>query len=204
MGSHAVTWPLHALVLTTPSLVLRGMTEADAYALASAVPDDLEHSPRLPAFSAGANVLQAYWSQLGQWRINDWVQPFTVLLDNVPVGLQALEGKDFRVRRTVDTHSWLVSSVRGRGLGKQMRAAVLSLAFDHLAAEYAITEAWEDNAASLAVSRALGYVDNGIDLHSRDESLGRMQRLILPRPSWTSPVPVTVAGVEDCLPLFGL
>lgn len=202
MGPHAMTWPPHAIVLTTPSLVLRAMTEADAYALAAVVPEDLEHSPRLPGFSSGANVLQAYWSQLGQWRAEDWVLPFTVVHDDVPIGLQALEGKDFRVRRTVDSYSWLVSSARGRGLGKQMRAAVLSLAFDHLEAKYAITEAWEDNAASLGVSRALGYVDNGVDLHTREGGAGRMQRLILPRAAWTSPVPVTVSGLEGCLPFF--
>lgn len=199
-----MTWPPHALALTTPALTLRGMTEADAYALASAVPDDLEQDPRLPGFSAGANVLQAYWLQLGQWRVDDWVLPFTVVLDGLPIGLQALEGKDFPVRRTVDTHSWLVSSVRGRGLGKQMRAAVLSLAFEQLSAEYAITEAWEDNVASLGVSRSLGYVDNGVNLHARTGAVGRMQRLILPRPSWISPIPVTVTGIEECLPLFGL
>ena len=199
-----MTWPPHALVLTTPALTLRGMTEAAAYALASAVPDDLEQDPRLPGISRGANVLQAYWSQLGQWRIDDWILPFTVVLDGLPIGLQALEGKDFPVRRTVDTHSWLVSSVRGRGLGKQMRAAVLSLAFEHLGAEYAITEAWEDNVASLGVSRSLGYIDNGLDLHARAGAVGRMQRMILPRASWISPIPVTVTGIEECLPLFGL
>ena len=199
-----MTWPPHALVLTTPSLVLRAMTEADAYALAAVVPEDLEHSPRLPGFSAGANVLQAYWGQLGQWRAEDWVLPFTVVRDDVPIGLQALEGKDFRVRRTVDSYSWLVSSARGQGLGKQMRAAVLSLAFDQLDASYAITEAWEDNAASLGVSRALGYVDNGVDLHVRDGAVGRMQRLILPRAAWTAPVPVTVTGWEGCAAHFGL
>ena len=134
------------------------MTEADAYDLCAVVPEDLEHNPRLPMVSPGANVLQAYWTELGQWRTNDWILPFTVVLDDVPVGLQALEGKDFPVRRTVDTHSWLVPSRRGRGLGKQMRAAVLSLAFDHLGTQYAITEAWQDNAASSALARPLGYL----------------------------------------------
>ena len=199
-----MTWPPHALVLTTPSLVLRAMTEADAAALAAAVPDDLERDPRLPHFSRGADVLQAYWLQLGQWRQEDWVLAFAVLHNDVPIGLQALEGKDFRVRRTVDSHSWLVTSARGQGLGKQMRAAVLSLAFDHLGAEYAVTEAWEDNVASLGVSRALGYVDNGFDLHAREGTHGRMQRLVLPRASWTSPVRVTVNGLEGTAPYFGL
>lgn len=194
-------WPPHALVLTTPSLVLRGMTEADAVALAAVVPEDLEHDPRLAHASPGADVLQAYWRNAGLWQPTDWVCEFVVLHDGVPIGLQALEGKDFPARRTVDSHSWLVAGVRGQGFGKQMRAAVLSLAFDHFGAEYAVTEAWADNAASLGVSRALGYVDNGVDVHPGPRL---MQRLVLPASSWTSPVPVEVAGVEGCRPLFGL
>ena len=49
------------------------------------------------------------------------------------------------------------SGARGTGLGKAMRRAVLSLAFDHLGARAAITSAWHDNHASLGVSRSLGY-----------------------------------------------
>jgi RimJ/RimL family protein N-acetyltransferase len=42
-----------------------------------------------------------------------------------------------------------------------MRAAVLHLAFAGLGAEYATSEAFTDNAASLGVSRKLGYVLDG-------------------------------------------
>ncbi len=196
-----MTWPLHELVLTTPDLVLRGMTESDALDLARVVPADLEHDPALAHVSPGADVLQAYWRYNGSWTPTDWVICFTVLHHGRPIGLQALEGKDFALRRTVDTHSWLVADARGSGLGKQMRTAVLSLAFDHLAAAYAITEAWDDNAASLGVSRSLGYTDNGVDVHH-----GRrlMQRLVLPRVAWSPPMTVDVAGLPPCLPLLGL
>jgi RimJ/RimL family protein N-acetyltransferase len=194
-------WPLHALTLTTPDLVLRGMTEADAQALAAVVPADLEHHPALAHASPGADVLQAYWRNAGLWQPDDWVLELVVEHEGRPVGLQALEGKDFRVRRTVDTHSWLVAAARGRGWGKQMRTAVLELAFGHLDAAFAITEAWQDNAASLGVSRALGYVDNGVDVHPGPR---RMQRLLLERAAWSPPVPVAVTGLEPCLPLLGL
>jgi RimJ/RimL family protein N-acetyltransferase len=196
-----VTWPQHDLVLTTPSLVLRGMTEADALALAAVVPDDVEHSPHLPDVSPGHKVLLAYAGQVASWRADDWVLPFTVLLDGVPIGLQALEGRDFLTRRTIDSHSWLVLSARGRGLGKQMRAAVLELGFAHVGAAYAVTAAWDDNSASLGVSRSLGYVDNGFEIHAGPRL---MTRLVLPAGSWVCPVPVTVAGLEAVLPLLGL
>lgn len=196
-----MTWPLHGLTLTTPDLTLRGMTEAEAHALAAVVPPDLEHDPRLAHVSPAADVLQAYWRNAGLWQPTSWVAEFTVLRAGVPVGLQALEGDDFAVRRTVDSHSWLVPEARGLGLGKQMRAAILELAFTHLGAQWAITEAWTDNAASLGVSHALGYVENGVNVHAGPRL---MQRLRLDRVDWTSPVPVTVNGLEQCLPLFGL
>jgi len=201
MPDSADPWPLQSLMLTTPDLVLRGMSETDALALSHLVPPDLEADPRLAHLSAGADVLQAYWRNVGLWQPSDWVLPFVVLQDGQPVGLQGLEGKDFAVRRTVDSHSWLLASARGRGWGKQMRAAVLSLAFDHLDAAYAVTEAWEDNAASLGVSRSLGYVDNGVDVHPGPRV---MRRMLLEGSGWSSPVPVEVTGLTPCLPFFGL
>ena len=194
-----MTWPLDELVLRSPDLELRGMTEAWARRLADIVPDDLEHHPALAHVSPGADVLQAYWRNKGLWLPSDWVAELVVLHDGDPIGLQALEGKDFATERTVDTHSWLVRSARGRGFGKQRRAAVLSLAFDHLGATSAVSEAWSDNAASLGVSRSLGYVESGTDT----DADGRvMQHLRLT--SWASPWPIEMHGVAPCLPLLGL
>jgi RimJ/RimL family protein N-acetyltransferase len=195
-------WPLHGLTLATPGLVLRGMTEADALALAAVMPDDLGRDPDIP--SLGFDVEQAYWRQLGGWRVEDWVVPFTVVHEDVPIGVQALEGKHFAMLRVVDSYSWLVPAVRGKGYGKQMRAAVLDLAFRGLGATHAISQAWDDNAASLAVSRALGYVENGVFVQRRDGAAGRMQHLVLTADAFRSPWPVTITGLEPCLPLFGL
>ncbi len=195
-----MTWPLHALRLQTPGLRLQAMDEADAHALAAVVPDDLDQDPRLTHVSPHADVLQAYWLAAGTLRPTDWVLPFVVLEAGVPVGLQALEATDFAVRRTVDTHSWLVPSARGRGLGTQMRTAVLELAFTHLGALWAITEAWADNAASLGVSRSLGYVDNGVDVHAGPRL---RQRMRLPREGWVSRFPVEVEGLDGCRALLG-
>lgn len=197
-----MSWPLHGLVLTTPDLVLRGMTEADALALGSAAPDDLGRDPDRP--SVGYDVEQAYWRALGTWQIDDWVLPFTVVHEDTPVGVQALEGKHFPLLRVVDSYSWLVPSVRGRGLAKQMRAAVLELAFAHLGAQRAISEAWEDNVTSLGVSWRLGYAENGMDTMRRDGGVGHMQRVRLDVRDWICPYPVTVSGLEPCLALFGL
>jgi RimJ/RimL family protein N-acetyltransferase len=179
------------------------MCEADALALGPLRPDDLTPSPDTPKL--GYPVEQTYWRHLARWTVEDWVLPFTVLRDGEPVGVQAVEGKDFLVRRVVDSYSWLVRSARGQGVGKQMRAAVLELAFRGLGATHAISEAYQDNVASLGVSRALGYQDNGVMIESRDDGGPvRMQHVMLAAEQWHCPWPVTIAGLEPCLPLFGL
>lgn len=199
-----MSWPLHGLRLTTPDLELRGMTEADALALGEVKPADLTTDPAYP--DLGYAVEQTYWRHVGQWKVQDWVLPFTVVRGGELVGVQALEGKDFLVKRVVDSYSWLVQSARGQGIGKQMRAAVLSLAFTGLGAAYAISEADESNAASLGVSHALGYKDNGVAIELDDDPTKPVRRhhLLLEAAEFTSPWPVTIEGLDPCLPLFGL
>lgn len=88
-----------------------------------------------------------------------------------------------------------------------MRSAVLHLAFAELGAMAAVTSAWHDNHASLGVSRSLGYIDNGYELHARGAWAERMQRLILNIDRWRElpeRTTVEVAGLRPCLPLFGL
>ena len=92
-----------------------------------------------------------------------------------------------------------------------MRRAVLTLAFGHLGAEYAITSAWHDNHASLGVSRSLGYVDNGIERHRRDDgehkTVDDMVHLRMSREQWErsgGSAGITVEGFEPCRPSFGL
>ncbi len=63
------------------------------------------------------------------------------------------------------TGSWLGRRYQGRGIGTQMRAAVLHLAFGGLGAQQAVSAAFEDNPASLRVSRKLGCRDDGIEWH---------------------------------------
>jgi RimJ/RimL family protein N-acetyltransferase len=199
-----MSWPLHGLVLTTPDLELRVMDEALASELAGLLPEDVGRDPRHA--SLGHDVLQTYWRHMGLWQPDDWVLPFAVLRDGSPLGVQALEGKDFLVRRVVDSYSWLVRGARGQGVGRQMRTAVLELAFRGLGARHAISEAYEDNAASLGVSRGLGYKDNGVSVERRDdrEETVWSQHLLLAATDWKPAWEVSISGLEPCLPLFGL
>ena len=162
-------WPLFDLRLTCRDVRLAPVREADLPELAAREPDDYELDPRLehwPAQSPRENrqrlFRMTYWKALGTWSPRSWVLHLAVRTGGELVGVQTLEADDFPVLRTVDTASWLVPAARGRGIGVAMRTAVLGLAFDHLGALAAVSSARLGNAASLGVSRRIGYLNNGV------------------------------------------
>jgi RimJ/RimL family protein N-acetyltransferase len=193
---------------------LRPVTEADLGPLSDLRPTDAETDPRLPDFGVADRALAAgiathlsYWSGVGSWRPESWRLQFAVRVTGELAGVQELEADDFPTRRAVETSSWLAPRWRGRGVGKAMRLAVLALAFDGLGAEVADTSAWPDNAASLGVSRALGYTDNGVLRHHDRGRTADLPRLRLTRADWTArhgDHRVRVVGLDRCRHLFGL
>ena len=84
----------------------------------------------------------------------------------------------------MDSFSWLDTAVRGQGIGTAMRTAVLTLAFDHLHAEAAVSSAREDNRPSLGVSRRLGYEDNGVSRRLSPTGPCTLRHMILRRDTW--------------------
>ena len=207
-------WPVSDLHLESEQVRLRPVTEADLPALADLRPPDAETDPRLPDFgvgdprvAAGVATHQAYWASLGSWRPEAWRLEFAVHVDGHLAGLQELEGTGFVRLRVVETSSWLATGWRGRGVGRAMRLAVLALAFDGLGAQVAETSAWPDNAASLGVSRSLGYVDNGVVRHHDRGRVDDMPRMRLTREVWVArhhPHGVRISGLDGCRHLFGL
>lgn len=210
-------WPLFDLRLQTADLLLRPLTEDDLFRLAEVMPADLELDPqatRYPGLAepVGRGVVgyQRYWDGFGSWRPEHWRLAFAVFAGTELVGCQELEADNFPVVRTVDSSSYLVEAARGRGWGRQMRAAVLALAFGPLHARAAISSAWHDNHASLGVSRALGYRDNGLSLHPRDghpDGADTMVHVRLLRADWLAGGHgdrVRIGGFEPCRPYFGL
>lgn len=206
-------WPLFDLRLTAPDLMLRPMREEDLPTVAALLPDDLEQDPRATRYAVGEGLSrgiiahQSYWSAWGTWRPNYWRIPFLVAAAGQAVGVQELEGTDFLTLGTVDSSSFLIHPARGRGWGKQMRRAVLALAFGPMAAQAAITSAWHDNHASLGVSRALGYQPNGESLHPRGDRADVMVHMRLLRANWLASgigADIEISGFEACRPLFGL
>ena len=210
-------WPVHDLRLRVGDLSLHPLTEADLATLARVLPADVELNPDSPRYSGaapgtepGTIVHQDYWRAMGTWTVDAWRLNFGVWRGDTLLGTQELEGNDFARLRTVDTASFLVPAARGAGLGKQMRRAVLALAFGPLRAEYAITSAWHDNHASLGVSRSLGYVDNGVERHRREGGVDRVDDMVhlrLTRDAWLASglaEGITVDFPDSCRPYFGL
>lgn len=214
MTTSSSWWPLADLRITASDLTLRPLTEPDLGPLAEALPADVELNPALPAYDGldvsvarGTALHQTYWRALGGWRVESWDLLFAVECGGEVIGVQSLEGADFPRRRTVETWSFLLPAARGRGLGKEMRRAVLALAFDHLGALAAETEALQGNAASLGVSRAVGYEPNGETLHPHGDGLDLMLRMRLTSERWEErggAPDVLVTGVDGCRHLFGL
>jgi len=208
-------WPLSGLRLRTPRLELRLPTLPDLDELASLAAEGV-HDPGVQPFGVAwtdvppaeraRGVIQFQLSQWGAWSPGDWSLNLVADLGGVIAGTQGVSGRDFAVLREVSTGSWLGLRYHRQGLGTEMRAAVLHLAFAGLGAEFATTSAFTDNASSLGVSRKLGYLPDGIQ---RQVSQGRpavLQLLRLDRAGWEAHqrVPVEITGLAPCLPSFGL
>lgn len=211
-------WPLRGLVLRTPRLELRPDDDEGLLELVEAVYAGI-HDPdwmpfgvpwtRAPREVLGRNTMQFCWSQRASLTRRSWVVNFLVRLDGTVIGNQGISANEFAVTREVHTGSWIGRSFQGKGIGTEMRAAVLQFAFDQLGALTARSDAWLDNAASLGVSRRLGYEADGVDILVRGEGTrSTMQRLVLTpgrfarfRPPWT----VEVSGLTtQCRELLGV
>jgi RimJ/RimL family protein N-acetyltransferase len=208
-------WPLAHLRLRTPRLELRLPSEADLEALGDLAALGV-HDPLIQPFTfpwtdvspadRARSTLQYQWSQWGQWRPERWSLELAVFYKGEAVGVQGISATDFSILRQVGTGSWLGLEHHGQGIGTEMRAAALYLAFEGLGAGDAVSAAFTDNAASIRVSRKLGYVDDGIERHISRGRPAVLQRLRLDRATWEAnqQVPVTVHGLGRCLPMFGV
>ncbi|MGH6654303.1 MAG: GNAT family N-acetyltransferase [Actinocrinis sp.] len=207
--------PLNVCV-HTPRLSLLGATDALLEQLVPAVRQGVATEPPWP-FDDPISLykdsperewawLRAIWS--GRSKVGDafWRLYFVVAVDGRPVGMQDLIGVDFSAFATVTTFSWLSAEARGLGLGREMRQAVLHLAFEGLGAREAESEAFVDNHASNRVSEAVGYVPNGMNWATRRGDAAELKRWRLTRELWSARRrdDIELVGVADCLPVLGI
>jgi RimJ/RimL family protein N-acetyltransferase len=208
-------WPLFGLRVRTPRLELRYPDDDDLASIAALAAQGI-HDPdtmpfnvpwtraESPALERG--VVQFLWSRRGELSPDRWTLPFLASEGSQAVGVQELSGKLFPVTRAVESGSWLVRSAHGRGIGREMRAAVLHLAFEGLGAVEAYSASFDDNPASEAVSRANGYEPNGSTLFPREGRPARSNQWVLTRDRWLDRRrdDIELRGLDACRELLGV
>ena len=208
-------WPLYDLVVRTPRLELRYPSDEDLAVLASLPSEGIHEPGRQPFHVAWTEVdsprrerdsLKWWWSTRANWSVDDWTLSLVVVVDGDPVGVQDLRAKHFVTLRSVATGSWLVRRAQGLGIGTEMRAAVVELAFRGLGALEAHSSVFDWNSSSIRVSEKVGYLPNGEELALRGPGRDRTLCFRLARETWLTRRrdDIEIAGLEGALTLFGL
>lgn len=186
-------WPLWDLRIRTPRLELRPVRESEMADLSELIDGGIHDPATMPfliPFTDAPNPQRAhdsyrFWMGCwAGWSVESWRLVLAAYSDGRCVGSQDLQATDFPTLRTVTTGSWLGLPHQGHGLGREMRAAVLHLAFEGLGAQRAATEAFEDNVASLRVTESLGYHRNGSEVVRRRDGRATVLRYVLERDDW--------------------
>jgi RimJ/RimL family protein N-acetyltransferase len=209
-------WPLWDVRIRTPRLELRTLREQEMADLVGVVDGGVHDPATMPFLQPFTDVepvqrsresYRFYFRNWAEWSVDAWHLLFAVYEDDVCVGTQGVEATRFPVLRTVRTGSFLGLPHQGRGLGKEMRAAVLHLAFAGLGARRAETEAFEDNVASRRVTESLGYRPNGDRWVVRRGQPARCEGYALDRQVWERDRrdDIEVEGLgPEALAMFGL
>ena len=209
-------WPLFDLEVTTPRVALRYVDDdlaVEMAALASrgvhrpgwmpfAIPWTDAESPELER-----NSLQYYWRCRADTTPDKWDLPLAVLVDGAVVGGSGIGTERFPTMRQFETGSWLGLEFQGKGLGKELRIATLTLGFIGFGAEFATTGAWHDNGPSLGVTRALGYEALGGQRRLRKDQPDRLMLFEMSRAHFVEHVQrddITLRGVEAARSLLGI
>ncbi|MBK7820250.1 MAG: GNAT family N-acetyltransferase [Tessaracoccus sp.] len=164
---------------------------------------DWHEQPFAPGSPDGfpATSLAWWWTQRASFAPDDWRLALVVRRDGVLVGMQDLHARDFAQTSHIETGSWLGRAHQGRGTGTLMRQLVVGLAFDELGAATCGSGYIVGNHASAAVSRKVGYVDNGrerIVQHTQRGKVGvEEQRVVVTPATYVRPdAEVTVEGAD--------
>lgn len=208
-------WPIYDLVIRTPMLEMRLPTESEIMRLAVHADRSLYQDqgsvpfmtdwPSRPSPERERGLIQHAWGVRGGWTPDDWNLLLSPFVDGEPLGSQMLAASNFRELRQVRTGSWLGSTAQGKGIGTEMRAAVLHLAFEGLGAQQALSSARIDNISSQRVSEKLGYERAGSQLAMFGDQPAEDLRLKLTRDGWLRHRrdDIEIVGLDGCIDMFG-
>lgn len=167
----ASLFPPARVRITTPRMQLRLPTDEEIVAMDALASDGI-HDPSVMPFGVpwtddppeqrGFGTYQAHVRKRAAWAPGHWECMFGAFVDGEPVGAQEVGASEFGVLREVGSGSWIGRRFQGRGLGTEMREAMLHFVFEGLGALAANSGAYDDNPASNRVSQKAGYVPNGV------------------------------------------
>ena len=206
------TSALHGLRLRTPRLELRLGTGAELLELGRIAERGI-HPPETMPFSVAwtdgvgepgfvEDFVAYHEAKLVEWSPEDWALGLLVWEHGTLVGTQEIYAKDFARRRGCGTGSWLGQAFQARGIGTEMRAAVLELAFAGLGAVYAESSWLEGNDASRRVSEKLGYRHEVVTEISPRGTPVTQYGVRIDRDDWRSSFDVLIEGLDSCRHLF--
>jgi RimJ/RimL family protein N-acetyltransferase len=201
-------WPLFDLEVTTPRLALRYANDDIATALAMLAGKGI-HNPEFMPFQVPwtdvasplleLHTLQYYWRVRAALSPEKWDLLFGAFVDGTLVGCTAIHTEDYPASRSFTTGSWLGREFQGLGFGTEMRRATLALGFIGFDALVARTDAFDDNAASLGVTRKLGYTQDGESVKSPRGEPQRSLQFSLDRETFICSLlsDITLHGVDN-------
>lgn len=213
--SLAALHPVLGLRITAGPLELHGITDEDLLRLGAVAEAGIHPAGEMPFYrpwsEAGPgeltrNLAAYHWRNRAEGSPASWALELGVRYDGELVGCQGFSTSSYLVTRTGETGSWLGRAHQGRGIGTLMRQTICAFLFDHLDAAEVTSGAFLDNPASLAVSRKVGYRDNGRRrLERRPGELAVNQLLVLtPEALVRSEHPLEVEGLAAFRRFVGL
>ena len=208
-------WPLFDLEVRTPRLTLRYLDDDLATELVSLAVRGV-HDPAttpfsipwtdLPSPQMEHEAMRFYARTRAETRPAHWNLQFAIVHDGAVIGSTDLGADGFPLLRQVTTGSWLGKEFQGRGLGKELRMAALTLGFEGFDAAFALTAAWHDNAPSLGVTTSLGYAREGSRRALRRTVPDELICFRMPRDHWATirRDDITIVGLDAAREFLGI
>ncbi|MDQ3455966.1 MAG: GNAT family N-acetyltransferase [Actinomycetota bacterium] len=214
MDALARIWPAFGLRIGCGPLQLAAVRDDDVPVLVDLAAGGI-HDPgempfavpwsTVPLPALAPAMATYYWRQRAAFEPDSWSLDLVVRHQSTVVGVQGFGTRDYPVTRTGETGSWLGREHQGRGIGTLMRQTMCAFLFDHLDAAEVTSAAFTDNPASLAVSRKVGYADNGLSRERRQDVLAHSQRLTLTADAFVRPpYPLAIEGLDAFRRFIGL
>ena len=214
MPSIVDAFPVLGLRITAGDLVLHGIDDDTIAELADLAGRGVHPPERMP-FSHpwtdtpperfALSFAQYHWGVRTEFAPTRWRLDLAVRWQGELVGAQGFATHHYLLTRSGETGSWLGRGHQGRGIGTRMRQAMCAFLFDCLEAQEVTSAAFVDNPASLAVSRKVGYVPNGMRrLERRPGQWQYSQALLLTPEALVRGPEVRVEGLAPVRRLIGL